>query len=204
MQLAIRNATAADVPILDGLIHASVRGLQGQDYTAAQMERALEVVFGVDSQLIADGTYFVATVSSRTSSNLEDLHVPEAQAPIVGCGGWSKRRTLYGGDHWALREDGLLDPKTDAAKIRAFFVHPDWARRGIASQLLKTCEDAAITAGFRRLEMGSTLTGVPLYRARGYIACERSEVPLGEGLFLPIVRMEKCVLGEKMNNRTLK
>lgn len=198
MQLAIRNATAADVPILDGLIHASVRGLQGQDYTAAQMERALELVFGVDSQLIADGTYFVATVSSRTSLSLEDFHFPEAQAPIVGCGGWSKRRTLYGGDHWALREDVLLDPKRDAAKIRAFFVHPDWARRGIGSQLLKTCEDAAITAGFRRLEMGSTLTGVPLYRARGYIACERSEVPLGDGLFLPIVRMEKCVLGEKI------
>ncbi|HEY4047239.1 MAG TPA: GNAT family N-acetyltransferase [Acidobacteriaceae bacterium] len=198
MQLAIRNATAADVPILDGLIRASVRGLQSQDYTAAQMERALEVVFGVDSQLIADGTYFVATVSSVASSSLEDSRIPEAQALIVGCGGWSKRRTLYGGDRWALREDGLLDPNKDAAKIRAFFVHPDWARRGIGSRLLENCEDAAITAGFRRLEMGSTLTGVPLYRARGYIALERSEVPLGNGLSLPIVRMEKCVLGERI------
>jgi GNAT superfamily N-acetyltransferase len=194
MRFAIRPAIAADVFTLEALIDASVRGLQTADYTSLQIERALKYVYGVDTQLIADGTYFVAEVSSLASSGIEHSGDPEARGFIVGCGGWSKRRTLYGGDHWAVREDALLDPTQDAAKIRAFFVHPDWVRRGIGSRILETCENAAIAAGFRRLEMGSTLTGVPLYRARGYIEQEHIEVPLGEGIFLPIVRMEKRVL----------
>lgn len=194
MRIAIRPATAADVSTLESVIDTSVRGLQTADYTPLQIERALKRVYGVDTQLIADGTYFVATVSSGVSPGLGTSGVRELPGIIVGCGGWSKRRTLFGGDHWARREDALLDPKQDAAKIRAFFVHPDWVRRGIGSQLLETCENAAIAAGFRRLEMGSTLTGVPLYRARGYIVQEHIEVPLGEGIFLPIVRMEKRVL----------
>jgi GNAT superfamily N-acetyltransferase len=110
---------------------------------------------------------------------------------LAGCGGWSKRKTLYGSDHCAGREDALLDPDHDAAKIRAFFVHPDWARRGVGSRILEVCETAAVAAGFRRLEMGATLTGVPLYLARGYVEEEHREVPLRPGVSLPIVRMVK-------------
>jgi GNAT superfamily N-acetyltransferase len=174
--MLIRQAVPADVPSLRSLIEASVRGLQTADYTPNQIEGALESVFGVDSQLIADGTYFVA--ESENSG-------------IAGCGGWSKHRTLFGGDQWTRREDDLLDPKRDAAKIRAFFVHPAWARRGIGTLILEACESAALAAGFTRFEMGATLTGVPLYLARGYIACERLAVPLSNGEALPIVRMEK-------------
>ncbi|MGB8834192.1 MAG: GNAT family N-acetyltransferase [Candidatus Sulfotelmatobacter sp.] len=171
----IRKATPADVPRLRELIEASVRGLQADDYTPAQIEGALHSVYGVDSQLIADGTYFVVESSSE----------------IVGCGGWSQRKTLYGGDQYAAREDSLLDPAHDAAKIRAFFVHPAWARRGIGSLILKTCEHAAREAGFTRLEMGATLSGVAFYQAMGYRAAEDQQVPLCNGEFLPIIRMAK-------------
>ena len=112
---------------------------------------------------------------------------------IVGCGGWSKRKTLYGGDQWTGREAALLDPENDAAKIRAFFVHPSWARRGIGTLILEACENAALAAGFTRFEMGATLTGVPLYQARGYVPLENLEVPLAGGESLPIVRMEKRI-----------
>jgi N-acetylglutamate synthase-like GNAT family acetyltransferase len=173
---SIRVARESDVPVLTRLIDASVRGLQTSDYSPDQIEAALRKVFGVDSQLISDGTYLVAETS---------------QSKIVGCGGWSKRKTLYGGDIWVAREDSLLDPTKDAAKIRAFFIHPDWARRGIGTLILEACENAAIAAGFTRFEMGATLTGVPLYQVRGYTAFENLEVPLGDGLALPIVRMEK-------------
>jgi GNAT superfamily N-acetyltransferase len=173
--IAIRLATPADVQTLESLITASVRGLQTRDYTAVEIEGALDSVFGVDTQLIADGTYFVA-------QSAED-------ATIAGCGGWSKRRTLFGADHYTHREDELLDPATEAAKIRAFFVHPDWARRGVGTAILDACESAAIAAGFTRLEMGATLTGVPFYAARGYRASERFNVPLKNGATLPIVRM---------------
>lgn len=183
--MTIRPAKSEDVPILSALIAASVRGLQQHDYTVEQLEGALESVYGVDTQLIADGTYFVVEVEddSQSAVQLERL--------IVGCGGWSKRRTLYGGDNWQGREDALLDPNIDAAKIRAFFVHPDWARRGIGSAILEACEHAAVTAGFKRLEMGATLTGVPFYQAKGYTALESHTVPLANGETLTIVRMEK-------------
>ena len=176
--LNIRIAQEADVPALRSLIDASVRGLQTGDYSREQIDAALRKVFGVDSQLIADGTYFAVETPS---------------GEIAGCGGWSKRKTLYGGDVWVAREDSLLDPKKDAAKIRAFFVHPNWARRGIGTLILSACEKAALEAGFTRFEMGATLTGVPLYRTRGYIVLEELEVPLGDDLTLPIVRMEKRV-----------
>ena len=153
----IRRATPADVPVLTGLIDASVRGLQAGDYTPAQIDGALRTVYGVDTQLIADGTYFV---------------VEDAGGTIAGCGGWSKRKTLYGGDVFRAREDSLLDPRCDAARIRAFFVHPERARRGIGAMILEAWESAAVAAGFRRLEMGATLTGVPFYRAKGYRAVE--------------------------------
>ncbi len=184
----IRLATAADIPLLRELIAASVRGLQAQDYTPSQLESALRTVYGVDSQLIADGTYF-AVETQATKRQKTD----RGQTIIVGCGGWSKRKTLYGGDVWMAREDTLLNPVIDAAKIRAFFVHPSWARRGIGGLILDACESAAIAAGFRRLEMGATLTGVPFYLARGYEPLEDLQVPLEEGENLPIVRMAKDV-----------
>lgn len=174
----LRLATATDVPALAALIDASVRGLQAGDYTAAQIDGALRAVYGVDTQLIADGTYYA---------------VENDASEIVACGGWSKRKTLYGGDRYQAREDSLLDPRSEAARIRAFFVHPDWARRGIGAMILEACERAAMAAGFTRLEMGATLTGVPFYLARGYRRVEDLAVPLPDGEALPIVRMEKAV-----------
>jgi GNAT superfamily N-acetyltransferase len=184
MTIHIRQAVSADIPVLRTLIDASVRGLQTQDYTISQIESALATVYGVDTQLIADETYFVAEAKSN-----RDETVPV----IVGCGGWSKRKTLYGGDQWTGREAALLDPQHDAAKIRAFFIHPSWTRRGIGTMILEACENAAIAAGFAHFEMGATLTGLPLYQTRGYVAIENLEVPLGNGESLPIVRMEKRI-----------
>jgi GNAT superfamily N-acetyltransferase len=181
MGIRIRKAVLADTPVLRALIEASVRGLQASDYTAEQIDGALQSVYGVDSQLIADGTYFIAE-SESANGRL-----------IVGCGGWSKRKTLYGGDQWTGREPTLLDPQQDAAKIRAFFVHPDWTRRRIGSMILDACETAALAAGFKRFEMGATLTGVPLYQARGYVSQEKLQVPLANGSSLPIVRMNKQI-----------
>ena len=174
----LRKAVPADVPVLRELIELSVRRLQAGDYTPRQIDISLRTVYGVDSQLIADGTYFAVE-----SDGPEKI--------IVGCGGWSRRKTLYGGDVWKGRHDDLLDPKTDAAKIRAFFVHPEWARRGIGGMILEACEQAAAAAGFTRLEMGATLTGVPFYAAKGYVEREHISVPMAEGETLPIVRMEK-------------
>jgi GNAT superfamily N-acetyltransferase len=191
----VRKATAADLPRLGKVIEASVRGLQTKDYSLAQIEGALKTVYGVDSQLIADGTYFVAEVvkNPHASKTAKGASSDSDKKEIVGCGGWSRRKTLYGGDQFAGREDSFLDPARDAAKIRAFFVHPDWARRGIGSLILDACEKAAIAAGFGRLEMGSTLTGVAFYRARGYTEVENQTTPLGNGESLPIVRMAKEV-----------
>lgn len=195
MQIRIRKAVAADVPELRGLIEASVRKLQAEDYTAEQMEAALETVFGVDSQLIEDGTYFVAEVRNvKATSQAPRGDGGKGSAPewsIAGCGGWSKRKTLYGSDRWSGREDTLLDSKRDAAKIRAFFIHPAWARRGIGSRILEACEIAASTAGFTSYEMGATLTGAKLFREKGYATVEKIEVPLKRGLSLPVIRMAK-------------
>jgi GNAT superfamily N-acetyltransferase len=183
-KIHLRKATPADAPRLREVIEASVRGLHADDYSPAQMEGALQSVYGVDSQLIADGTYLVVEV---LDSNQDSETNPE----IVGCGGWSKRKTLYGGDQFSAREDSLLDPASDAARIRAFFVHPNWARRGIGSMILEACENAATRAGFTRLEMGATLSGVAFYQAKGYAALENLEAPLGNGEALAIVRMAK-------------
>ena len=174
----IRPATVADAPAIAALIDTSVRVLQANDYSAEQIEGALGTVFGVDTQLIADGTYFVVETSARA---------------FVGCGGWSKRRTLFGSDNGPRSEAALLDPTCENARIRAFFVHPDWARRGIGSLILDTCESAAIEAGFHGFELGATLTGERLYSARGYAWAERIEVPLPNGASLPVIRMLKHV-----------
>lgn len=185
MKIQIRPAASNDIPRLREVIEASVRGLQAADYSPAQIESALKSVYGVDSQLIADGTYFVAEVSESSKPG------SPKNATIVGCGGWSRRKTLYGGDQYAIREDSLLDPARDAAKIRAFFVHPNWTRRGIAGLILEACENAALEADFTRLEMGATLSGVAFYQAKGYAALEQLEVPLGNGEALTIVKMTK-------------
>ena len=175
-----RIATSDDVPGLHALIEKSVRELQAADYSAAQLEGALGTYLGVDTQLVADGTYFA--VEAETA---------DAVVTLVACGGWSRRKTLFGADRRPDRDASLLDPKTDAAKIRAFFVHPEWARRGIGSQILTRCEEAARAEGFTRFEMGATLTGVPLYRRFGYAELERVELPLANGESLAIVRMAK-------------
>lgn len=178
----IRVATAADIPVLHALIEASVRGLQANDYTPAQIEGALGTVLGLDTQLIADETYFVVQAINASGEKV-----------IAACGGWSKRKTLFGSDRAAVREPEFLDPTTDAAKIRAIFVHPDWARRGLGTLVLETCENVAKAAGFSRFEMGSTLTGVPLYKLRGYHVIEPIEVPLRNGESLPVIRMAKSL-----------
>jgi GNAT superfamily N-acetyltransferase len=185
MKITLRLADESDISGLRRLIDASVLGLQAGDYSPVQLQRALNAVYGVDTRLIADGTYFVAEAVSESDQPSPPI--------IIGCGGWSRRKTLYGGDQFAGREDSLLDPAKDAAKIRAFFVHPAWARRGIGGMILDACEAAARAHGFRRLEMGATLTGVPFYKAKGYAELEKTEAPLGEGLALPIVRMGKDV-----------
>jgi len=166
-----------DVARIRELIEASVRGLQAGDYSAAQIEGALATVFTVDSQLIADGTYFVALTDD---------------AELAGCGGWSFRRTLYGGDHQVEKiAPERLDPTVDAAKVRAIFVHPRFARMGLGSLILSEAERAAVEQGFSRFEMGSTLTGVALYTLKGYRETERRQVPVGGGEMIEVVRMVK-------------
>jgi len=186
----LRLAVPEDVPVLRELIVASVRGLQTQDYTPAQIEGALKTVFGVDSQLIADGTYIVAQ-AEPAAIELTRAKGVQPGLMIIGCGGWSKRKALYGSDRWAGREDALLDPLRDAAKIRAFFIHPDWARRGVGGRILQACEDAARSAGFTRYEMGATLTGAKLFGAKGYVAVRPISIPLENGESLPVIHMEK-------------
>jgi GNAT superfamily N-acetyltransferase len=150
---ALRKATDADIPALNALIARSARGLSRGDYRPQQIEGALRGAFGVDSQLLADGTYFAA----------------EDAGQLVGCGGWSFRSTLFGGDARAGRDSAILDPKTQAAKIRAFFVDPVHARRGIGTLLLNHCEQQARAHGYASVELMATLPGVKLYAARGYI-----------------------------------
>ncbi len=175
--ISLRRAKIEDHAVLEELIAASVRILQASDYTEEQREWALRTVYGVDTQLIRDQTYFAV----------------EAAGIIVGCGGWSRRKTLFGGDLHIGREDAFLDPATDAARIRAFFVRPGWERRGIGTAILKASEAAAAEVGFTRLELGSTLTGVPFYRAHGYFEAEHIEVPLRQGITLTVIRMTKTL-----------
>jgi GNAT superfamily N-acetyltransferase len=171
----IRAATMEDRPALEQLIEASARGLSREDYTAGQIESAIANIFGVDSDLIADGTYFVVEVNGRPA----------------GCGGWSKRKTLFGGDRYTDRTDGWLDPATEFAKIRAFFIHPDFARQGIGRALLERCEAEAHAAGFGGLELMSTLPGLKLYRAYGFTESEPIEHQLADGTLLTLVPMRK-------------
>jgi GNAT superfamily N-acetyltransferase len=171
----IRNAIRCDQPSLERLIARSARALGGGDYRPEQIDAALRGVFGVDSQLIDDGTYFVADFDGK----------------ILGCGGWSRRRTLFGGDNHAARDAGELDPKVDAARIRAFFVDPDFARRGIGRALLGRCEAEARAYGFKRFELMGTLTGIPLYQACGYELGAMLRYPLAADLMIEFAAMRK-------------
>lgn len=176
LSLALRAATAADVPALEMLIAQSARALGRGHYSTAETEAAITHVFGVDSELVGDGTYLVAQSGDR----------------IAGCGGWSQRPTLFGGDRFAARQSGWLDPATDPAKIRAFFVHPDFARQGVGDALLAACEAAASAAGFRTLELMATLPGLPFYRARGFVAGAAQPLDLG-GIEVAFVPMTKAL-----------
>lgn len=187
----LRLATLSDIPQIRFLIDASVRGLHASYYTPAQISRALETVYGVDTQLINDGHYFV--VEALNTPSTDSSH---PNPSIIASGGWSHRMTLYGGDQHTSRDDNLLDPEKDAAKIRAFFVHPVWTRKGIAGLLLRACEEAAREAGFSKAEMGSTLSGVPFYTRMGYREVPgdaRVKQPLGGGEVLEIVKMGKVL-----------
>jgi len=191
VEIRIRTAVDDDVPVLRPLIDASVRALQTEDYSAVQIENALQTVFGVDSQLIADRTYLVAEArhaSTPGKDRSDDGFV------IAGCGGWSRRKKLYGGDAWTGQRFELLEPAVDAAKIRAFFIAPEFARLGVGTRILQACEDSAFAEGYRRFEMGATLTGMKLFGARGYKEIERIQLDIGGGEWLPVVRMEKRVL----------
>jgi len=175
MSIVLRLATHADVPALGKLIERSARGLSTADYRSSQVEGALRGAFGIDTQLLEDGTYFVA----------------EENGVAVGCGGWSYRSTLFGGDARAGRDSSVLDPKSQAAKIRAFFVEPSMARRGIGTRLLDRCEQEARTRGFTRVELMATLPGVRLYAARGYIGAQTVRYDLGDGESIDFIPMRK-------------
>ncbi len=174
---AIRFATEDDISALEELIPLSVHGLQSAHYTAAQRQAALGPVFGLDRALIQDGTYFVVELENR----------------VVGCGGWSKRKTLFGGDQSSVRDDLFLDHASEPARVRAFFIHPDFARRGFGSAIMLRTEQAIREAGFKRIVMVATLAGEPLYARFGYQVDERYEVPMGDDLQLPVVRMSKIL-----------
>lgn len=187
MEWQPRTARMADVPALEALIEASVRGLGAEDYSPEQLESALaHGMFGVDTQLLRDETYYVV----------------ELDGEIAGAGGWSRRRALYGGSAGRHEtEAGFLDPATEAARVRAFFVHPARARRGIGRALLRRCEAAARAAGFDRLELMATLPGERLYRAAGYQEVERVDVELPDGARCPCVRMLKEITPQPEGTR---
>jgi len=175
MDYILRKATLADRAAIRQLIIESARSLSREHYSEQQIEATIATVFGVDTNLIDDSTYFVA----------------ESDGKLIGCGGWSKRKTLFGGDQYATRDANYLDPSTEAAKIRAFFIHPLHARQGIARAILDACEAEAKAAGFQALELMSTLPGIKLYRACGYVGDDRVELEVGDGLTIGLLPMKK-------------
>lgn len=175
VSFSLRTATLEDRSALEKLIADSARELSRGDYTGDQIEAALGAAFGVDSELIRDGTYFVA----------------EADRRIVGCGGWSRRRTMFGGDSQRGRQSDLLDPIRDSARIRAFFIHPTWARHGIGRAILERCEAEAREHGFRSADLLATLPGERFYRALGYTGSKRVEHRLGDSVTIDFVPMSK-------------
>jgi N-acetylglutamate synthase-like GNAT family acetyltransferase len=178
MTVALRKAESADIPALQALIARSARELSRSEYRPGQVEGALQGAFGVDTQLLEDETYFVAEEDGR----------------IVGCGGWSYRSTLFGGDAGTERDSSRLDPATQRAKIRAFFVDPLKARQGIGSMILERCEREAHGHGFAAVELMATLPGVKLYAARGYVAGSAVHYALGGGETIEFVPMHKALV----------
>ncbi|MFZ6656331.1 GNAT family N-acetyltransferase [Undibacterium sp. TJN19] len=174
----LRLATIADIPAMQALIASSAIDLSVSFYTPSQAQAMLQYVFGVDTQLLADQTYFLI----------------EENEKMLACGGWSRRKTLFGGDQAKHGEDSLLDPATDAARIRAFFVAPFAARLGLGSMLLKHCTEQAQAAGFHTLELVATMPGIPLYRARGFIELEQFDLHLPDGIDAPVCRMQKKLM----------
>lgn len=173
MPLNIRPAVFDDIPALNALIAASVRGLSKGYYNDSQIESAIKYIFGVDTQLLIDGTYYIV----------------ESDDQLAACGGWSKRKTLYGGDQHKSTADPLLDPAHEAARIRAFFVHPDFARQGIGRMLISYCENEAMKQGFTRIELGATLPGEPLYAAMGYKSLHRELARMPDGEHIAVIKM---------------
>lgn len=177
MSIVIRKATLEDQIEITDLIRESVKGLSREAYNEKQIELSIKSVFGVDKQLIEDKTYFVAE---------------DEEGKIVGCGGWSKRKTLYGASNYEQsRDSNLLNPETDSAKIRAFFIHPDFARMRIGTAILEACEGEAKADGFKSAEMMATLPGVKLYAVRGYVGDEQVEVSIGETENIICIKMRK-------------
>lgn len=175
--LDIAKALTADIPHLQQLIKESVTGLSTGFYSTQQIESSLVYVFGIDTQLITDGTYYIARWNGE----------------IAGCGGWSKRNTLFGGDQTKGTADPLLNPETDSARIRAFFVHPNWARKGVGTALLDVCAKNAYTNGFRSLELAATLPGIPFYLKLGFKRIEDRNVLLADGEVLQLAVMHKPI-----------
>lgn len=178
VQFTSRIASMDDVPRLSELMQFSIATLQRGFLTEEQIT-ASSAVMGLDTQLVRDGTYFMI----------------EEQGRLAGCGGWSRRATLYGGDHsTSLRDPAMLDPAKDAARVRAMYTHPDFTRRGVGRLVLSLCETAAMAEGYNRVEMMATLSGKPLYSACGYEPIETIEADVN-GIKVPLMRMGK-VLGD--------
>lgn len=177
MSFIIRKATLADQHQISDLIAKSVKGLSREDYSEKQIELSIKTVFGVDIDLISDQTYFV---------------VETENGEIIGCGGWSKRKTLYGASGYEQsRDSNLLNPEIDSAKIRAFFIHPNFARQGIGTAILDACEQEATAHGFKSAEMMATLPGVKLYKVRGYTGDEEVKVSIGKNEEIICIKMRK-------------
>ena len=176
MSLTLRLARPEDMPILSSLMDAAIGELLTPFLDPDGVKASFEIM-GLDSQLIADGTYFVV----------------EEDGVAAGCGGWSRRATLFGGDHSAGRDAVLLDPAHDAARVRAMYTHPDHVRKGVGRMILAACEAAAAGEGFSRCELAATLAGEPLYRACGYQEIERFSAPTSDGVDVPLIRMGKSL-----------
>lgn len=175
MDFEVRKATLADREAISRLIAASARGLSREHYSDTQIELAISSVFGVDTDLIQDETYFVA----------------DQDGTLIGCGGWSRRKALYGGDKFSNREAGMLDPAADPARIRSFFVHPEHARKGVAGAMLSICEQQAKAHGFKALELMATLPGIKFYEANGYSRIGNFDLELADGVQIQFVPMRK-------------
>ena len=173
--MIIRQATMDERDAIKQLIAESARHLSREHYNDTQIEAAIATVFGVDTDLIEDGTYLVA----------------EDAGTLVGCGGWSRRRTLFGGDQYSSRDKGYLDPASEPAKVRAFFIHPEHARKGIARAILARCEDEARAHGFHALELMATLPGIEFYKSCGFVEQGDFDLDLAGGVKLELVPMRK-------------